>query len=340
MSVTRANIRNRARIRADQTDSTFPTDDEYDLLINEALQEAWFDLVQAGWPWEQEEWSIVLDGSTSYDLGVARTQATCGFPRGAGTDPTLRWVDDGDDPADKNDWTLVIVQGHTGAPDFEVTVDTVAKTVTVDYDDNPVTIPFGDAVGADLEATGLFEMVDPASAPWTDTVDKTPQTVAFSGGTAGSAQVFGVNGVCRSDAIRTPLRRLDEGSRESLETGTGLPTAYEVVMTATGAQLRVYPPTATGTVIARVLREHAGLEADTDRWYGPARSDELIVLKAAAKGCRKEGNDQGAAQLDREYMLLLEKVQNMASWMHMRHAPVIRDVGDQFMRRDPFDYDV
>jgi len=66
----------------------------------------------------------------------------------------------------------------------------------------------------------------------------------------------------------------------------------------------------------------------------------MIAVRAAAKACRKEGNDQGAAMLDREYEYLKQCVQDMANWVNMRHAPLIRDVGNPVGRqRLPGDYD-
>ena len=47
---TRTEIRTRARIRADQDQSSFPTDAQYDYLIDEAGRDVWMDLIQGGWP--------------------------------------------------------------------------------------------------------------------------------------------------------------------------------------------------------------------------------------------------------------------------------------------------
>lgn len=225
---TRSEIRTRARIRADQTNSTFPTDTEYNYLIDEAAKETWFDLVQAGWP---------------------------------------------------------------------INFSTVDKTAA---GSNPITLGVGD--------------------------------VAFVRG------VFYVSGGAVME-----LDRVQEGERAALmSTSGGQATHYDVRVDPTnGAVVELLPLPSSGTYRVHYIVEHPGLATDGTSWYGPARSDELLVLKAAAKGCRMEGNDQGAVQLDREYAILLDKVQNMASWFNMRHSARIRDVADPLGgTRDPFDYDV
>ena len=226
---TRATIRTRARIRADQDDSTFPDDTEYNYLIDEAAKEVWFDLVQAGWP---------------------------------------------------------------------VNFSAVDKTAT---GTNPIT----------LGVSG---------------------TIAFIRG------VFHNNG-----GVWEELDRVPEGKRAGLMSTTGASAGYYDVRVdpTNGPVLELLPLPSSGTYRVHYILEHPGFTLDSDVWYGPARSDELVVLKAAAKGCRKEGNDQGAAVLDQEFAILMTKVQNMAGWFNMRHSVSIRDVGDSTAgRRDGFDYDV
>ncbi len=227
---TRAVIRTRARIRADQDGSTFPTDAQYDYIIDAAAKETWFDLIQAGWP-----------------ISFATTDKTA-----AGT--------------------------------------------------NPIT----------LSISG---------------------TVAFIRG------VFYKTGTTYAE-----LERLNEGDRASLMSAAGQAQAshYSVYIDATvGPVLEILPLPSSGTYRVLYTLEHPGFSGDSVEWYGPARSDELLVLKAAAAGCRKEGNDQGAEQLDREYAALLDKVQSMASWFDMRNPAKIRDVGAMSRPvRDAFDFDV
>jgi hypothetical protein len=222
---TRLDIRTRARIRADQDASTFPTDTQYNYLIDEAARDVWMDLIQAGWPVKPS--SVNLSVSSQYTaLGVSN----------------------------------------------------VAFITGVFYDQG----------GAWVE-----------------------------------------------------LSRVPEGSRAALMASSGGEAGYyQALVTTTGLQLELLPPT-SGTYRVEYVPEFTGFAGDATEWHGPLRSDELVVLAAAAKGCRKEGNDQGAAALDREYLLLREKVQNMASWVNARHSATIRDVGNPLRPgRMPFDYNV
>lgn len=229
---TRAQLRTRARIRADQNDSTFPTTTEYDYLLDECAKSVWYDLVGSGWP---------------------------------------------------------------------INFTVLNKAVAA----NPIT----------LGISG---------------------TVAFIRG------VFFIEGSNYHE-----LRRVQEGDRAGLlsNTGSARPSQYDVRIDPTvGPVLELLPQPASGTVRVEYILEHPGFAADGTEWYGPARSDELIVLCTAAKAMRKEGNDQGAAQVDREYAILLDKVQQMAGWFNMRHSAIIRDVGDPtglpHRSSDGFDYDI
>jgi hypothetical protein len=229
---TRLEIRTRARIRADQDNSTFPTDTQYNYLIDEAAKEVWYDLIKAGWP---------------------------------------------------------------------ISFSSVLTTWSVSF----------------TTLSGL-SITDP---------------VAFIRG------VYYVSGTTYVE-----LKRLNEGDRGSLMSATGVsqPSHYDVrVDAANGIGVEVLPYVAGASIRIEYVKEHPGLPNDASVWYGPARSDELIVLKAAIKGCRKEGNDQGARFLEGEYAYLLECVQDMASWTNMRHAATIRDLGNPLgVERLPGDFDL
>lgn len=230
---TRSDLRTRARLRADQDASTFPTDTQFNYWIDEACREVFYDLVRAGWP----------------------------------------------------------ISFYSG---------TVA------------------AAASFLTLSGAFAETNP---------------VAF------------IRGVyCVQGGTYHELKRLNEGDRAGLysSTGASMPSHYDVRIDASdGIGVEILPYVAGATIRVEYVREHAGLAADNVPWLGPARSDELIVLRTAQKAMRKEGNDQGAAQLDREYQYLQQCVQDMASWTNMRHSATIRDVGDPLGRsRLPGDFDV
>lgn len=227
---TRATIRTAARVRADQDASTFPTDTQYNVFIDEAAREVWYDLVQAGWP---------------------------------------------------------------------INFSTVSKTAT------------GSAFLA-LAVSG---------------------TVAFIRG------VFYYN-----NGTYEELKRINEGDRASLLSVPGASAAshYEYRIDPTsGPGIQLFPAVTSGTYKVDYILEHPGFSGDSDTWYGPGRSDELVSIRAAIKGCRKENDADTAAQLEREYGVLLSQVQAMASWADMRNAATIRVVNDPLGRpRDPFDFDV
>lgn len=234
---TRADLRTRARVRADQDNSTFPTDTQYNLFIDEAAKEVWYDLIRAGWP-------------------PSFSAATLALPA----------------------------------------VPSTAGVVTLSTD-----------AGVSV-------------------------AVAFVRG------VF-----CQVGGTWYELKRLNEGDRADLYSVTGTqPTHYDVRVSADdGIQVEFLPYVAGVQVRIEYVKEHPGFASDVVQWKGPARSDELIVLRAAQKGMRKEGNDQGAAMVDREYQYLQQCVADLASWTNMRHAATIRDVGNPLgPSRLPGDYDV
>lgn len=229
---TRSDIRTRARIRADQDASTFPTDTQYNYLIDEAGKEVWYDLIKSGWP---------------------------------------------------------------------ISFSTASATTT----------------GSFLPLATSFSVTG---------------SVAFIRG------VYWYDGTTYYE-----LRRMNEGDRSTLYSVQGqTPAVYDVRIDATsGIGIEVPGAGAGYTVKVEYVGEWPGFTGDSTVWPGPARSDELVVLKAAIKGCRKENNDQSAQFLAQEYEYLKECVQEMASWTNMRHAAMIRDVrGSLGPSRLPGDYNV
>lgn len=224
---TRATLRSRARVRADQDNSTFPTDSQYNDLLDEAAKEVWYDLVQAGWPLRFSTTTFTTSGSQLNLLGVTGVA----FVRG----------------------------------------------------------------------------------------------VYYSAG-----------------GVYQELPRIQEGDRASLYSSqTNQPQGYQVLQGTNGTHIEILPFTSGASILVEYIAEYAGFANDADTWFGPARSDDLIVLLAAMKGMRKEGNDQGARELEREYVRVFDKVVNMASWVDMRNAPTIRNTGDQLTPgRLPFDFDI
>ena len=137
------------------------------------------------------------------------------------------------------------------------------------------------------------------------------------------------------------LRRMNPGKEAQLRSttsGFNYAMAYEVRLSPTqGTVVELFPPQTSGSYRVDFVPEFAGFVNDTDPWYGPSRTDELIALKAAMKAARKEGNT--AQDLNAEYQELLQKVINQAGWLDMRNAPQIRDVS-MTSPRSAFDYQV
>jgi hypothetical protein len=185
---------------------------------------------------------------------------------------------------------------------------------------------------------------DLIQAGWPINFDSTTLTV--SGATPVALGVSGTVGFVRGVFWRNgssyvELDRLNEGDRASLMSSAGAISGryYDVRIDPTSGPVLEVLPSAAGSYVVHYIKEHPGFTADGDTWYGPARSDELIVLKVAAKAVRKEGRLQDWEALKQDYRDCWVKVTGMASWFNMRHSAKIRDVmGAQ--RRDAFDFDV
>jgi hypothetical protein len=220
-------LRTRARIRADQDKSAFPSDVQYNYFINEGARETWFDLIQAGWPVDFTSTSITAAGTSVYQLN--------------GGSPVL---------SVRAVWFLL------GGNFYE-------------------------------------------------------------------------------------LRRLNLGKEAQMRSAIGqgnYAAFYEIRQSPTlGTVIELFPSQNSGTYRVDHIPEFPGLVNDTDMWYGPARSDELIVLRSAMKGARKEQNM--AVELKSEYDELFQKVINMASWLDQRNAAQIRDMASTSPRQ-VFDYPV
>lgn len=226
MAADRANLRSRARIRADQDASGFPTDAQYNLILDECGKTIFYDLVQAGWPVQSTSQTIVANGAASYLLAA-------------------------------------------GAPIHSIT------------------------------------------------------------------EVYYIEGT-----TRYALQRADEERMAEYRSGfNNIQAGYyrPFVDMATGARIEFFPNPAGGSYQVLYIPEWPGFTNDADVWRGPGRSDELIVLMAAAKGCRKEGEVRDAEALEDEYGKLFVKVMNAASGFDQRNVPRIRD-REGNVTRDPFDY--
>lgn len=83
-----------------------------------------------------------------------------------------------------------------------------------------------------------------------------------------------------------------------------------------GPELSFTPATTAGNFVVECLTEHPGLPDDLSVWYGPAPSDEVLVLRTAAAWREKE-DPKGAmhlrAQAEERLGELWQVVQSMAT---------------------------
>lgn len=68
---TRAELRANARIFADQENSTFPTDDQYNIYIDNAAREMWRKMLRAGWEPDHVSLAITANGATAYNISTS-----------------------------------------------------------------------------------------------------------------------------------------------------------------------------------------------------------------------------------------------------------------------------
>jgi hypothetical protein len=140
----------------------------------------------------------------------------------------------------------------------------------------------------------------------------------------------------------TELRRVNPGHVAALRsTGAtgGFSRFYEVRVNPTTGNIIEFFPRVAGTYFVDYVVDWPGFASDGGNpvWMGPSRSDELVTLRAAAKGCRKEGRQADADRLDKEYDRLLLKVTSLASAYDMRNAAEMRDsrpLAEPFSFRD------
>lgn len=194
-----------------------------------------------------------------------------------------------------------------------------------------------------IDDSGKEVFADLVMSGWP--IDTSTSTVATNGTTqtysfGGTDTVFAATMVYTNfGGAFTELRRVNPGHMAALRsTGAtgGFSRFYEVRTGVNGSRIEFFPRTA-GTYFVDYIVDFPGFANDSSVWNGPPRSDELIILKSAAKGLRKEGRVQEAAILDEEYDKLLLKVKELASWYDMRNPAEVRDsrpLSEPFSFRD------
>lgn len=143
---------------------------------------------------------------------------------------------------------------------------------------------------------------------------------------------------------RFPLHRINEGNRAGLtstSSATGYSEYYDVRINATGGYVIEFLPKSSGVYSVDYIPGFAGFSSDGTVWPGPDCSDELVALRAAMGGVRKEGEARLSAlrELKEEYADTLREITDMASWINYREPAMIRDVMSN-RPRSSFDYPV
>ena len=161
---------------------------------------------------------------------------------------------------------------------------------------------------------------------------------------AAGAPVLGVRAVFYNFGGQFwPLRRINPGKEallRSLNNQTQYASFYEVRQDVSqGTVVEIFPTMAQGTYRVDYIPDFTGFASDGALWQGPPRSDELVVLAAAAKMCKKEQNDALAKEIMAERAELFRKVTAAASWLDMRNPAQIRDEAS-WSSRTTFDYPV
>lgn len=234
---TLLSLRTDARAVADQDNSTFPTDPQYNAFINRAASTVWRRMVAAGWRPKRTVFNITLTGAAQYSI------------------------------------------------------------------DSP----------------GFVEIVD--SVHWL--------------GTPGSTN------------FRVPLRRVKPEEIDTLlvsQTGNN-PIAYDLLGGGIdGVKIEFYPNPPSGLVEIRYTNGYGtGLVVDSDTWFGPAGSDELIILTAAIEGMSKE--DADTEKVERRLKERWSEVLEGASFMDATGQQTVRDARKRslfpfdFNARDGYDFD-
>lgn len=191
--------------------------------------------------------------------------------------------------------------------------------------------PTNDQYNSFLNEAGKTVFADLVMSGWP--MDYTTATIVANGTSQRYAvdetsPVFAITMVyTQAGGQFTELKRVNPGHMAALRTSggfNGFSQFYEARTGIAGAIIEFFPRVA-GTYFVDYILDFAGFPDDTFAWNGPPRSDELIVLQAAAKGCRKEGRKSDASALDDEYNTLLLKVKELASWYDMRNPAEMRD---------------
>jgi hypothetical protein len=178
--------------------------------------------------------------------------------------------------------------------------------------------------------------------------DSTTVTIAATGAAAyplegnqvGDGIVLNIQYVHRVDGqTRYAIPRVKEEERAALQSRTGDATRYDLIGGALSVmEIELYPIPSTGTYEVRYTKGFPGFTADSDVWFGPEGTDELIELDAAIQGTLKENGD--ASDLRKQLDATWDEVIQSIGWLDSNNPGTVRDARHKGLRfLDTFDWD-
>lgn len=141
---------------------------------------------------------------------------------------------------------------------------------------------------------------------------------------------------------RVPLKRAKpEQLPDLLAFPAGMPAcAYDLIGGGTSTMtIELYPVPNSGTYEVRYTPKFAGFASDSDTWFGPDGSEELIILTSAIECVNKEGDPAGmVASLEKRLNRRWDEIIETAGWTDSMGQQTVRDARNR--TRYPFDYNV
>jgi hypothetical protein len=161
--------------------------------------------------------------------------------------------------------------------------------------------------------------------------DRTTVTVTANGSTAYTVgtdvgivlSIQRVDGQTRIDVPRVK----PEDLAGFLTQGTGVGLRYDLIGGGnTTLQVEFYPKPSSGSYEVKYIKKFPGFTSDSDTWFGPDGSDELVEIGAAIRGLKKEGGwPEEVAALEAEFKDLYAEICQHASWLDSTQPQTIRD---------------
>lgn len=178
----------------------------------------------------------------------------------------------------------------------------------------------------DRAAASVFRRL--LAAGWTPSRTTVPITATGAASYVLGTDIHSVTSVQRIDGslYRSQLRRLKPEELPDFQSLVGqLATAYLITGgVTTPTSIELYPIPSSGSYEVRYVPRFAGFLSDSDPWYGPDGSDELIILTSAIESSGLEYGD--TSLLEKKLNDRWAEVVDGAQWQDAQGQQVIRDV--------------